>query len=128
MFQFVAHPTVQQQMSTLWYDGVPGFRRKHFFGQCLQIVKIGVVFPYYSLMYILFPRSRAGKVVKKPFVKFVANAFSYLLFLREYLRGEISPVGDWTMERTLALPHFSTLDIGISKGEPGTGAHPLSRR
>ncbi|KAH9373927.1 hypothetical protein HPB48_001103 [Haemaphysalis longicornis] len=79
--KFVAHPNVQQQMSTLWYDGLPGFRRKGIVGQCLQIVKIGVAFPFYSFMYIFFPRSRAGKIVKKPFVKFISNAFSYLLFL-----------------------------------------------
>ncbi|XP_037567454.2 transient-receptor-potential-like protein [Dermacentor silvarum] len=79
--KFVAHPNVQQQMSTLWYDGLPGFRRKSIFGQCLQIVKIGVAFPFYSAMYIFFPRSRMGRVVKKPFVKFISNAFSYLLFL-----------------------------------------------
>ncbi|XP_040069320.1 transient-receptor-potential-like protein isoform X1 [Ixodes scapularis] len=79
--KFVAHPNVQQQMSSLWYDGVPGFRRKHIVGQCLQIIKIGAVFPYYSFMYIFFPRSRAGKAAKRPFVKFVANAFSYLIFL-----------------------------------------------
>ncbi|KAH7969835.1 hypothetical protein HPB52_022356 [Rhipicephalus sanguineus] len=80
---FVAHPNVQQQMSTLWYDGLPGFRRKSIFGQCLQIVKIGVAFPFYSAMYIFLPRSRIGRVMKKPFVKFISNAFSYLLFLRE---------------------------------------------
>ncbi|KAK8777751.1 hypothetical protein V5799_020907, partial [Amblyomma americanum] len=79
--KFVAHPNVQQHMSTLWYDGLPGFRRKNIFGQCLQIVKIGVAFPFYSVMYIFFPRSRPGRVVKKPFVKFISNAFSYLLFL-----------------------------------------------
>ncbi|XP_075738423.1 transient-receptor-potential-like protein [Rhipicephalus microplus] len=79
--KFVAHPNVQQQMSTLWYDGLPGFRRKSIFGQCLQIVKIGVAFPFYSAMYIFFPRSRIGRVMKKPFVKFISNAFSYLLFL-----------------------------------------------
>ncbi|XP_049268143.1 transient-receptor-potential-like protein [Rhipicephalus sanguineus] len=79
--KFVAHPNVQQQMSTLWYDGLPGFRRKSIFGQCLQIVKIGVAFPFYSAMYIFLPRSRIGRVMKKPFVKFISNAFSYLLFL-----------------------------------------------
>ncbi|KAH8040875.1 hypothetical protein HPB51_013045 [Rhipicephalus microplus] len=83
LVKFVAHPNVQQQMSTLWYDGLPGFRRKSIFGQCLQIVKIGVAFPFYSAMYIFFPRSRIGRVMKKPFVKFISNAFSYLLFLRE---------------------------------------------
>ncbi|XP_064481669.1 transient-receptor-potential-like protein isoform X2 [Ornithodoros turicata] len=79
--KFVAHPNVQQQMSALWYDGLPGFRRKSIYRQCLQILTIGMLFPYYSFMYIFFPRTKSGKIAKKPFVKFIVHAFSYLFFL-----------------------------------------------
>lgn len=27
-YQFVAHPNVQQLLAKIWYDGLPGFRRK----------------------------------------------------------------------------------------------------
>ncbi|VVD01668.1 unnamed protein product, partial [Leptidea sinapis] len=33
---FVAHPNVQQLLGAIWYDGLPGFKRKTFVGQCIQ--------------------------------------------------------------------------------------------
>ena len=37
--QFVAHPSVQQLLATIWYEGLPGWRRLNFVGQgLLQIM------------------------------------------------------------------------------------------
>ncbi|KAB7502191.1 Transient-receptor-potential-like protein [Armadillidium nasatum] len=44
--KFVAHPNVQQLLAAIWYEGLPGFRRKDFPERLLEIVK--------SLTYILF--------------------------------------------------------------------------
>ena len=30
---FVAHPSVQQLLASIWYEGLPGFRRKNVFRQ-----------------------------------------------------------------------------------------------
>ena len=67
LFQFIAHPNVQQLLSTLWYDGLPGFRRLNPIQQLWEIVKIGVFFPFYSIWYMMFPNSGTGRLVKKPF-------------------------------------------------------------
>ncbi|KAH0809948.1 hypothetical protein GEV33_012846 [Tenebrio molitor] len=37
--KFVAHPNVQQLLGTIWYEGLPGFRRKNLFGQITQIMR-----------------------------------------------------------------------------------------
>lgn len=40
--QFVAHPNVQQLLASIWYEGLPGFRRKNMALQALEIVRIGI--------------------------------------------------------------------------------------
>ncbi|XP_035229400.1 LOW QUALITY PROTEIN: transient-receptor-potential-like protein [Stegodyphus dumicola] len=79
--KFIAHPNVQQLLSTLWYDGLPGFRRQNPVYQLWDIIKIGVLFPFYSIMYMLFPNTERGRLVRKPFFKFIIHSFSYLFFL-----------------------------------------------
>lgn len=79
--QFVAHPSVQQLLASIWYEGLPGFRRKNMTGQLLQVAKLGSMFPIYSTIYMLAPNSEMGQFMKKPFVKFICHSTSYLMFL-----------------------------------------------
>ncbi|XP_054722171.1 transient-receptor-potential-like protein [Uloborus diversus] len=79
--KFIAHPNVQQLLSTLWYDGLPGFRKQNPIYQLWDIIKIGVLFPLYSVMYMMLPNSKTGQLVRKPFFKFIIHSFSYLFFL-----------------------------------------------
>ncbi|XP_023236287.1 transient receptor potential-gamma protein-like [Centruroides sculpturatus] len=78
---FVAHPNVQQLLATVWYKGMPGFRRKSMIGQCLVLYKLGIMFPIYCLAYIVAPWSKMGKTMKYPFLKFIFHSSSYFLFL-----------------------------------------------
>ncbi|CAK9815628.1 Transient receptor potential protein [Anthophora quadrimaculata] len=79
--QFVAHPNVQQLLAAIWYDGLPGFRRKSMIGQFIEIGKLGAMFPVYSTIYMLSPTSPMGQFMKKPFVKFICHSSSYAFFL-----------------------------------------------
>ncbi|XP_022236539.1 transient receptor potential-gamma protein-like [Limulus polyphemus] len=80
---FVAHSKVQQLLASVWYEGMPGFRRKGPIGQILEIGKLGAMFPIYSMIYILAPHSKMGLKMKKPFAKFVCQSASYCFFLCE---------------------------------------------
>lgn len=82
--QFVAHPSVQQLLASLWYDGLPGFRRKSMIGQLTQVAQLGSMFPVYSTIYMIAPNSEKGKFMKKPFVKFIIHSTSYATFLSLY--------------------------------------------
>jgi hypothetical protein len=84
LFQFVAHPNVQQLLAAIWYEGLPGFRRKSIARQLLEVVKLGTMFPVYSTIYMLAPTSKMGIFMKKPFVKFICHSSSYAFFLSEY--------------------------------------------
>ncbi|XP_072376779.1 transient receptor potential-gamma protein-like [Diabrotica undecimpunctata] len=79
--KFVAHSNVQQLLASLWYEGLPGFRRKNMVLQALEIVRIGILFPVFSMAYIVAPHSVVGQTMRKPFIKFICHSASYFLFL-----------------------------------------------
>lgn len=80
----MAHPNVQQLLAAIWYDGLPGFRRKAMVGQLVQVAKLGCMFPVYSSIYLMAPNSEMGQFMKKPFVKFICHSTSYAFFLSKY--------------------------------------------
>uniref|UniRef100_A0A1I8JC01 ANK_REP_REGION domain-containing protein n=1 Tax=Macrostomum lignano TaxID=282301 RepID=A0A1I8JC01_9PLAT len=79
--KFVAHPHCQQLLAALWYDGLPGFRRKHMVFQIGMIGTFAGIFPVLAMFYLLAPRSSLGQKIRKPFIKFICHSASYLLFL-----------------------------------------------
>lgn len=79
--QFVAHPYIQQLLATVWYEGLPGFRRLGLYKQTIEIIKIVYFFPFYCLVYLYVPTARIGKVMEKPFMKFLIHLSSYLSYL-----------------------------------------------
>ncbi|KAK9870765.1 hypothetical protein WA026_009726 [Henosepilachna vigintioctopunctata] len=108
---FVAHSNVQQLLASLWYEGLPGFRRKNMVLQALEIVRIGMLFPFFSIAYILAPHSVVGQTMRKPFIKFICHSASYFTFLfmlilasqRQYLEkvfGESTATEDDDLEYT----------------------------
>ncbi|CAG7729284.1 unnamed protein product [Allacma fusca] len=79
--KFVAHPNVQQLLASIWYEGLPGFRRRNMALQALEVIRIGLLFPIFSLCYIIAPHSSWGQTMRKPFIKFICNSASYFTFL-----------------------------------------------
>ncbi|XP_043484269.1 transient receptor potential-gamma protein isoform X3 [Leptopilina heterotoma] len=96
--KFVAHPNVQQLLASIWYEGLPGFRRKNMFLQAVQIVRIGMFFPLYSVAYIIAPHSTIGLTMRKPFIKFICHSASYFTFLFMLILASQrieSVIGNW---------------------------------
>ncbi|XP_023310819.1 transient-receptor-potential-like protein [Anoplophora glabripennis] len=79
--KFVAHPNIQQLLAAIWYEGVPGFRRKSSSEKIMIIVRVALLFPFYCMLYLFFPETKSGKLMRKPFMKFLIHASSYLFFL-----------------------------------------------
>ncbi|XP_064607916.1 transient receptor potential-gamma protein-like [Liolophura sinensis] len=78
---FVSHPNCQQLLASMWYAGLPGFRRKNVVCKLVVTFTIGVMFPVLSLVYMIAPQSSIGQLIRKPFVKFICHSASYLTFL-----------------------------------------------
>ena len=80
-FQFVAHPNVQQLLASIWYEGLPGFRQMNMILQGLEVVRIGLLFPFFSMAYIICPWIGFSQKLRKPFIKFICTSASYFTFL-----------------------------------------------
>ncbi|XP_054261415.1 transient-receptor-potential-like protein [Macrosteles quadrilineatus] len=79
--KFVAHPNIQQLLAALWYDGLPGFRRMPLVKKLYEICQVALLFPFYCTLYMIAPNTEKGKLMRKPFMKFLIHASSYLFFL-----------------------------------------------
>lgn len=47
----------------------------------LTCVVIGLLFPVFSVCYLIAPKSPLGLFIRKPFIKFICHTASYLTFL-----------------------------------------------
>ncbi|XP_036601088.1 short transient receptor potential channel 4 isoform X3 [Trichosurus vulpecula] len=79
--EFVAQPNCQQLLASRWYDEFPGWRRRHWAVKMLTCFIIGLLFPVFSVCYLIAPKSPLGLFIRKPFIKFICHTASYLTFL-----------------------------------------------
>lgn len=61
-FQFVAHPHCQQLLASIWYEGIPGWRRHSFLTKVVIIVSLICLLPVMALIYLVLPRSKIGRL------------------------------------------------------------------
>ncbi|KAI5624533.1 transient receptor potential cation channel, subfamily C, member 7a, partial [Silurus asotus] len=79
--KFVAHPNCQQQLLTLWYENLSGLRQQPIGVKCLTVLGVMVTLPFLAIAYWIMPYSKLGQVLRSPFMKFVAHAVSFTIFL-----------------------------------------------
>jgi len=79
--QFVAHPHCQQLLASIWYAGIPGWRRYNFVAKVIIIISLIGLLPVMAAIYLLMPRSRVGRLVRTPFMKFMYHSASFGVFL-----------------------------------------------
>nr|XP_058898110.1 short transient receptor potential channel 4 isoform X3 [Kogia breviceps] len=79
--EFVAQPNCQQLLASRWYDEFPGWRRRHWAVKMATCFIIGLLFPVFSVCYLMAPKSPLGLFIRKPFIKFICHTASYLTFL-----------------------------------------------
>nr|XP_033794554.1 short transient receptor potential channel 3 isoform X3 [Geotrypetes seraphini] len=79
--KFVAHPNCQQQLLTIWYENLVGLREQAIAVKCLVVLVVALGLPFLAVGYWIAPCSRFGKILRSPFMKFVAHAASFIIFL-----------------------------------------------
>uniref|UniRef100_A0A7N8Y7W7 Short transient receptor potential channel 2-like n=1 Tax=Mastacembelus armatus TaxID=205130 RepID=A0A7N8Y7W7_9TELE len=79
--QFVAHPICQQVLSSIWCGNLGGWRGSRTAWKLLVSMGIFLTMPFLCLIYWLAPKSKAGKILKIPVIKFLLHSASYLWFL-----------------------------------------------
>ncbi|XP_078509345.1 short transient receptor potential channel 7 [Lissotriton helveticus] len=79
--KFVAHPNCQQQLLTMWYENLSGLRQQSVSVKCMTVVGVSVGLPLLAIAYWIAPCSKLGRILRSPFMKFVAHAVSFTIFL-----------------------------------------------
>ena len=79
--QFVAHPHCQQLLASIWYEGLPGWRKRNFVSKVIIIVGLILLMPFMAIYYLILPRSRVGQILRTPFMKFMYHSASFGVFL-----------------------------------------------
>uniref|UniRef100_A0A914X5M3 Transient receptor ion channel domain-containing protein n=1 Tax=Plectus sambesii TaxID=2011161 RepID=A0A914X5M3_9BILA len=79
--QFVAHPHCQQLLTSIWYEGFPGRQQRGSFVNVLVGLLLISLWPVLALCYVVVPKSRAGRIVRSPFMKFLYYSISFGCFL-----------------------------------------------
>uniref|UniRef100_A0AAY4BR52 Transient receptor ion channel domain-containing protein n=1 Tax=Denticeps clupeoides TaxID=299321 RepID=A0AAY4BR52_9TELE len=79
--KFVAHPNCQQQLLSIWYENLSGLRQQTTAVKILVVLAIAMGLPFLAMVYWVAPCSKLGKVMRGPFLKFVAHAASFTIFL-----------------------------------------------
>ncbi|XP_034036814.1 short transient receptor potential channel 7-like [Thalassophryne amazonica] len=79
--KFVAHPNCQQQLLTIWYENLPGLRQQSVGVKCWTVLGVTVGLPFLAISYWIMPCSKLGQILRSPFMKFVAHAVSFTIFL-----------------------------------------------
>ncbi|XP_072428082.1 short transient receptor potential channel 1 isoform X5 [Chiloscyllium punctatum] len=79
--EFVAQSNCQQFLNTVWFGQMAGYRRKHTCKKILTVLSVATLWPVLSLFYLLAPKSRVGRIIHTPFMKFIIHSASYFTFL-----------------------------------------------
>ncbi len=80
-FQFVAHPHCQQLLASIWYEGLPGWRKHTFAAKMFIVVSLIFLMPVMGVYYLILPRSKLGQILRTPFMKFMYHSASFGVFL-----------------------------------------------
>ncbi|XP_042355809.1 short transient receptor potential channel 2-like [Plectropomus leopardus] len=88
--QFVAHPICQQVLSSIWCGNLAGWRGSRTAWKLFVSVGIFLTMPLLCLVYWIAPKSKVGKMLKIPVIKFLLHSASYLWFLITLLGESIT--------------------------------------
>ncbi|KAK3099622.1 hypothetical protein FSP39_007126 [Pinctada imbricata] len=80
-FRFVAHPHCQQLLTSIWYEGLPGWRKRNGPTKFLLCMGLILIVPFMAVYYLIFPRSKIGQLLRSPFMKFLYHSASFGVFL-----------------------------------------------
>ncbi|XP_055493314.1 short transient receptor potential channel 6-like [Leucoraja erinacea] len=103
--KFVAHPNCQQQLLSIWYDNLSGLRQQPIATKFLIVLAVAFGLPFMALCYWIAPCSKLGKILRAPFMKFVAHGVSFTIFLGLLIMNAAD-----RFEGTKLLPNESITD------------------
>ncbi|XP_014070703.2 short transient receptor potential channel 2 [Salmo salar] len=86
---FVSHPICQQVLSSIWCGNIPGWRGSKTVWKLTVSLGIFFTMPLLCMIYWVAPKSKIGKTLKIPVIKFLLHSASYLWFIITLLAESI---------------------------------------
>ncbi|KAI1721291.1 transient receptor ion channel II domain-containing protein [Ditylenchus destructor] len=78
---FVSHPHCQQLLTSIWYEGFPVRQQRGSYWNFAICALLILLWPILSICYIMMPKTRIGRIVRSPFMKFLYFSISFGCFL-----------------------------------------------
>ncbi|XP_050397743.2 short transient receptor potential channel 7 isoform X2 [Patella vulgata] len=79
--KFVAHPSCQQRLVSIWYGDLRALERSNWFFRSVIVFLITMFYPVMAIVYWVVPTTQAGKFLRYPCVKFIGQTMSFVTFL-----------------------------------------------
>ncbi|KAK3600930.1 hypothetical protein CHS0354_004139 [Potamilus streckersoni] len=101
--KFVAHPSCQQKLVSIWYSDLRTLERSNWFVRSLMVMIITFVYPLLAIVYWFAPTTRAGEFLRIPCIKFIGHTMSFVCFLVMILTSSITehPSSEVTIAQVL---------------------------
>ena len=77
----MAHPHSQQLLTSIWYEGLPSWRKRNQIIKFIMCIGLILILPFMAMYYWVFPQSRIGQLLRSPFMKFLYHSASFFMFL-----------------------------------------------
>ncbi|XP_045214496.1 short transient receptor potential channel 7-like isoform X4 [Mercenaria mercenaria] len=80
--KFVAHPNCQQHMTSIWYGSEMGFLQSfNWLRESVYAILFLPAIPFLCAVYVIFPNSKLGSIMRCPVTKFFTHTTSHICFL-----------------------------------------------
>ncbi|XP_060584215.1 short transient receptor potential channel 7-like isoform X6 [Ruditapes philippinarum] len=80
--KFVAHPNCQQHMTSIWYGSEMGFLQSfNWLRESIYAILFLPAIPFLCAVYVIFPNSKLGSIMRCPVTKFFTHTTSHICFL-----------------------------------------------
>ncbi|XP_071173975.1 short transient receptor potential channel 7-like [Mytilus edulis] len=111
--KFVAHPSCQQKLVSIWYDDLRSLERSNWFFRSMMVGCVTLTYPFIALLYMIAPKSKIGRFTKYPCIKFIGHAISFITFLIMIVVSSVSEMPNIANrnfsrnERNTAFVHYT---------------------
>ncbi|XP_052830145.1 short transient receptor potential channel 7 [Octopus bimaculoides] len=80
-FLFVAHPSCQQKLVSIWYSNFRTLERSNWITRIMIMTLVTTTYPILAIVYWFAPKSKLQKILRCPCIKFIGHTMMFVVFL-----------------------------------------------
>ncbi|XP_029640463.1 short transient receptor potential channel 3 [Octopus sinensis] len=79
--KFVAHPSCQQKLVSIWYSNFRTLERSNWITRIMIMTLVTTTYPILAIVYWFAPKSKLQKILRCPCIKFIGHTMMFVVFL-----------------------------------------------